>query len=304
LPLEKCGDRQHETTVDFGAVTTPPIEPDINPDAANLDHWQTLARFHGHGKDTYYDVDALISGVDSMRDVENEAVAFAVGDVAGRDVIHIQSHIGFDSITMARRGARVTCVDFSAAALERAREIAALAGVELTTVEADSRALPTSLHGRFDLAYATIGVMTWIDDMEAWMRSAAATLRPGGRLVFVELHPIFCMIDSVEPQVISFPYAFDGPHVTSGTGSYAAVDAEDVAWTIVEYAHSVGEVVMAATGAGLHVELLMEHLDAQFDPRGNALTAGPDGRYRLILAGSTQPLPVLFTLVAGKPAQG
>ena len=55
----------------------------------------------------------------------------------------------------------------------------------------------------------------------------------------------------------------------------------------------------AALGAGLRIERLDEHMDADFDPRRDVLERGDDGRYRLRVTG--ERLPVLFTLVAAKP---
>src|SRR3954452_20908062 len=143
----------------------------------NRAHWDALAAVHGEGADGYYDVEALAAGADTLRAAE----ASAAGDVAGLDVLHVQCHLAFDAISLARRGARVTGVDFSPGSLAKARGLAERCGVGLELVEADSTALPPSLHGRFDLAYATIGVLSWIADVDAWMRSVAATLRPGGR---------------------------------------------------------------------------------------------------------------------------
>lgn len=62
--------------------------------------------------------------------------------MAGHDVLHLQCHPGFDAVTPAQRGARVVGADFSPVALEKARAIAARAGVEVEYVEADSTALP------------------------------------------------------------------------------------------------------------------------------------------------------------------
>lgn len=132
-------------------------------------------------------------------------------DLRGRDVVHIQCHIGFDTIALARRGARVTGVDFSRASLAKAAELAERCGVEIEWVQANATALPDSLRGGFDVAYATIGAICWIEDIGAWMRSAAATLRPGGRLVLVEIHPLYAMVEAAgEPLRLDFPYAFDG----------------------------------------------------------------------------------------------
>ena len=255
----------------------------------NRAHWDALAAVHG--QDAYYDKDALVSGRDSL----NEFEAAAVGDVTGLDVLHLQCHIGFDSISLARRGARVTGVDFSPASLAAAAELAERAGVHVDWVEAEATALPEALHGRFDIVYSTVGVIGWNADIDAWMRSVAGALRPGGRLVLVELHPIFLMVASTDPLVLDFPYAFDGPRVFDEDGSYADPDAHIDATKTVEYAHSLGEVVTAAIGAGLRIDALHEHMDATRDGRG-MLPREEDGRCRLRVGGEI--LPLFYTLQA------
>ena len=88
----------------------------------NRAHWDSLASVHG--QDAYYDTEALVAGADSLREAEAAGLREAVGAVAGLDVLHLQCHIGFDSISLARRGARVVGVDFSPASLEKARALA------------------------------------------------------------------------------------------------------------------------------------------------------------------------------------
>ncbi len=278
-------------------------------DRANLAHWEQLASLHGTGPDRYYDLDALVAGATLMGAEEAAALERATGGrgVEGLDVLHLQCHLGCDAITLARQGARVTGVDFSPTALTRLRELAVRCGVEVATIEADARALPSTLDGAFDLVYATIGVLCWIDDLDAWMSGVARVLRPGGTLVLVELHPLLTMIDRVEPLVVDFPYAFDGPHVYSGTGSYANRDA-DVSWTTTQFAHSLGEVVTAAHDAGLWTTSLVEHTAMSFDPRGfDEPTSEADGRFRLRLGRGPEtpdgrapayPIPVLYSLIA------
>jgi len=258
----------------------------------NRAHWDALAAVHG--QDAYYDKDALVSGRDSL----NELEAAAVGDVTGLDVLHLQCHIGFDSISLARRGARVTGADFSPKSLAAAAELATRAGVEVEWVEADATALPETLHGRFDVVYATSGVLCWIADIDAWMQSVASALRPGGRLVLVELHPLYLMVSSTDPLVLDFPYAFDGGRTFDEPGSYADAEADVAATTTVEYAHSLGEVVTAAVGAGLRIDALHEHLDAARDLRGGLLPREADGRCRLRVGGEV--LPLFYTLRASR----
>lgn len=262
----------------------------------NRAHWDALAGLHG--QDAYYDEAALLASADTLGEHEAAGISEAVGAVAGLDVVHIQCHIGFDTISLARRGARATGVDFSRVAVERARELARRCGVEAEFLEGDATALPAELRGRFDLAFATIGVTGWIDDMAAWMRSAASVLKVGGRLLLVDIHPLYMMVDSVDPLVIDFPYAFDGGRAYDEDGSYADPSLRVGATETVQYAHSLGEIVTAAVAAGLRVERLDEHLEAGRDER-SLLTPEDDGRYRWRLGGL--PVPLAYTLIARRP---
>jgi SAM-dependent methyltransferase len=284
---------------------------DTAPVGANHSHWEALARYHGTGDDGYYDLDLLRAGGTLMGDEEHAAIAFATGGrgLAGMTVLHLQCHIGCDSIAMAREGAAVTAVDFSRTALDRLEALAVECRVTVATLEADATRLPDELASQFDLVYASIGVLCWIDDLDAWMTGIARSLRPGGALVLVELHPLVTMVESLDPLVVDFPYAFDGPHVYSGTGTYANRDAA-IEWTTVQYAHSIGEVVTAAARVGLSCDLLLEHTSGSFNT-GQFDGPEDDGRYRLRLGvgvgvGATSdgvaalacPMPVLYTLVA------
>jgi SAM-dependent methyltransferase len=274
------------------------VTADESAREVNRAHWDALAGVHG--QDAYYDAEGLVAGRVGLRAAEAAAVAEAVGDVRGRDVLHVQCHIGFDTIALARGAARVTGLDFSAVALEKARALAGRCGVAVEWVQADATELPAALEGRFDLVYATVGVLGWIGDLGAWMRAAAAALRPGGRLALVELHPLLAMVAAADPLRLDFPYAFDGPRRFDEAGSYADRDAPVGATASIEYAHSLGEVVTAAIAAGLRIEALHEHVDADHDPRGTLLRRGADGRHRLLVDG--QRLPLLFTLVAAREA--
>jgi SAM-dependent methyltransferase len=263
----------------------------------NRAHWDALAT--AHGQDAYYDTEALLAGRDSLTETETAGIREAIGAVAGLDVLHLQCHIGFDAISLARRGARVVGVDFSPASLEKACTLAKRCDANVRFVEAEATRLPVELHNRFDLVYATIGVITWIEDVRAWMRSAADALRGGGKLLLVEVHPLFAMLESADPLRFDFPYVNDGPRGFDEPGSYAGADLDVAATASVNYGHSIGEIVNAALAAGLRIEHLAEHVEADFDPRGDILAREDDGRYRLRADG--EALPVLFTLIAAKP---
>src|SRR5687768_2988945 len=82
-----------------------------------------------------------------------------LGDLTGRDVLHLQSHLGTETVAFARRGARtVTGLDLSGAAVGAARKIAAASGVEIEYVQANVYDAVEALGGRrFDVIYTGKG---------------------------------------------------------------------------------------------------------------------------------------------------
>jgi SAM-dependent methyltransferase len=284
--------------------------------AGNLDYWEKAATIHGTtDTDLHYHFDVVVDGGTLMTKLEERALALATGadlddplsGVRDLDVLYLQSHLGADGVVMARAGARVTCADFSATALRRVRELAERVGVPVETVETDARALPESLHGRFDIVYVTVGAICWIDDLDRWMRQVELALRPGGHLVMAELHPLYQMVESRAPElVVDFPYGGGTGLTFTGTGTYADPGAE-LESTTTSYAHSVADIVNGAVRAGMRIDLLDEHTAIEINPRGDdVLQRGEDGLYRLLLGRGTnpgdapQPLPVFLTLITTK----
>lgn len=169
----------------------------------NRDWWDERAALHG--QDRIYDTKGFLAGGSTLHDLDRTLL----GDLSALDVLHLQCHTGMDTLSLLRTGARtVTGVDFSAVAVDKAAALAGATGLaqRASFVEADVLALPRALHGRFDVCYASRGVISWIGDLLAWMQSAASALRPAGRLVLIDLHPLFNMVASVEPLRLDFPY--------------------------------------------------------------------------------------------------
>ncbi|MFI7405681.1 class I SAM-dependent methyltransferase [Streptomyces sp. NPDC049541] len=263
--------------------------------AANRALWDDLAEFHGTDpEDRSYDVQAFLAGGQTLRGIERELA----GDVAGKDLLHLQCHFGMDTLNWARLGARVTGVDFSSKAIARARTLAEQAGVAAEFVEADTQRLPDALAGRYDLVVATYGVLSWIGDLGAWMGGAATALRPGGRLVLVDLHPVFQTVLTFDPFVADWPYGGGAPQHDAMTATYAHAEAAFEPKRTIQYPYSVGEIVTAAASAGLVVERLGEHTETETDGR-HILPQGPDGLYRFPF--SDTYLPILYSLSAALP---
>jgi ubiquinone/menaquinone biosynthesis C-methylase UbiE len=111
-----------------------------NAEELNRARWDELASLHG--QDDYYDVAGFLAGQLMLSAREREEMAAAVGSVSGIDLLHVQCHFGLGTLSWARLGARVTGLDFSPVALERARSLAATAGIGARFVQADAQRLP------------------------------------------------------------------------------------------------------------------------------------------------------------------
>ncbi|MGV4926043.1 class I SAM-dependent methyltransferase [Streptomyces sp. BHT-5-2] len=277
-----------------GAAEHRDFIPEAEARNLNRRSWDERALVHGQDP-LYYDTERFLAGGSTLRDLDVELA----GDVNGRDLLHLQCHFGLDSLSWARRGARVTGVDFSLVAIGRARELARRTGLAADFVTADVLDLPADLAGSFDVVWASYGVFTWIGDLRAWARSAERALRPGGRLAVVDLHPLARMIEQRSPLVVDAPYAYDGPHRYSSAASYAAPDRPLENRDTIQWSHSLGELVSAFAAAGLRTDSLEEHLTSERNDRDGVLTQGADGLWRLQLW--EYPLPVLFSICATKP---
>ncbi|KPM56688.1 hypothetical protein ACG83_02010 [Frankia sp. R43] len=264
----------------------------------NRARWDELARLHG--QDDYYDVEGFLAGRCALSARERDEVTAAVGALSDVDLLHVQCHFGLGTLSWARLGARVTGLDFSGVAVERASALAAAAGLGARFVQADAQRLPSDLAASFDLVVASYGVLPWISDVAAWMNSAATALRPGGAMVLIDGHPLTQMVETAEPVRFDFPYQGGAAHRLPSTTFYADSATRLRTTHTVQYPHGLGEIVTAAAAAGLRVTRLSEYLDAE-GPQGRQelMVRGSDGRWRLFLAG--REIPVEYALHARLP---
>ena len=159
----------------------------------NLNAWNERASAHAQSPD--YAFERFLAEPDFLSGV----VRFdrpLLGDIAGQRAVHLQCHIGTDTISLARLGAEVTGLDFSAASLAEARKLASATGTAVEFVEGDVYDAAAVLgRGRFDLVYTGIGALCWLPDIDRWAGVVAELLAPGGRLFVREGHPMLWTLD-------------------------------------------------------------------------------------------------------------
>jgi SAM-dependent methyltransferase len=118
-----------------------------------------------------------------------------LGDVSGLRGVHLQCHIGTDTVSLARLGASMTGLDSSGPAVAEAARLATATGADASFVQADVDAANILKPGSFDLVYRGVGALTWLPDIRRWGRVVADLLRPGGRLFIRDGHPMLLALD-------------------------------------------------------------------------------------------------------------
>lgn len=181
------------------------------------------------------------------------------GSLAGLDVCHLQCHIGTDTVSLAREGARLTGVDFSPAALTSAAGLAARLGLDVTWVEIDVLDARAAVTGDFDVVYTSIGTICWLPDLDRWAAQVAGLLRPGGVFFIRDGHPaLYALDEDADELVTRYRYFPDGTaQQWDDAGTYVG-DGTVANTRTFEWPHPLSEIVNALLGAGLRLRRLDE----------------------------------------------
>ncbi|MEU4216964.1 class I SAM-dependent methyltransferase [Actinoplanes sp. NPDC026623] len=271
--------------------------------ALNRANWDERAP--AHAASAGYRVDAFAADPAHLSGVVRFDLPL-LGDVKGLRGVHLQCHIGTDTVSLARLGATMTGVDFSPASLAEARRISALAGNPVEFVESDVYDAVDRLgEGGFDLVYTGIGALCWLPDIRRWARVVAGLLRPGGRLFIREGHPVLWALTDPLPAdgalTLGYPYFEQAePLVWNEGGTYVDTDVEFTHITTHEWNHGLGEIVTALIDAGMQVTGLVEHDSVPWDALpGHTRRLGDD---EWQLADRPERLPHSYTLQAVRTA--
>jgi SAM-dependent methyltransferase len=227
-----------------------------------------------------------------------------LGRLDGLDVVHLQCHLGTDTISLARLGARSTVgLDFSPSAVREARDLATRVGAEVSFVEGDAYdAVELLGAAHFDLVYTGIGAICWLPNIRRWAEVVAQLLRPGGRLFMREGHPMLWAIDDPRPDgllVVAYPYfesagtLFREETTYAGTGTVASADS-------VGFNHGLGEIFTALQDNGMTVTTLEEHREVPWNPLGESMVPSPEHAGEFVLATHGERLPLTYTIQAVK----
>ena len=264
----------------------------------NLANWNSRVGFHEQG----YGLERFRSDPAHLSDVVRFDLP-RLGDVAGLDAVHLQCHIGTDTLSLARLGARMTGLDFSEPALDAARRLASECGAAIEYVCSEVYDAPEVL-GRecFDLVYTGIGALCWLPDVRRWAQVVADLLRPGGQLFIREGHPMVWALCDPRPDqllVVEYPYfSVEGGTHFSEAVTYVEHEGELESPDIISFNHSLSEIFNALWDAGMQLTGFVEHDSVPWNVAGDAMVADERGEYRL--RDHPERLAATYTLQARK----
>jgi SAM-dependent methyltransferase len=208
-----------------------------------------------------------------------------LGDVTGQRGVHLQCHIGTDTVSLARLGASMTGLEISDKSHVEARRLASLAGADVRFVQADVYDALDAVGPGYDFVYTGIGALCWLPDVARWARTVASLLRPGGRLFIREGHPVLWALDYERDDALlalEFPY-FERPEpmIFNEGGTYVETDAEFQHTTTHEWNHGLGEIVTAVLSAGMTLTGLVEHKSVPWEALPGRMTSVADGEWQI-----------------------
>lgn len=264
----------------------------------NRANWDARAEIHA--RSSFYDLEQYIQNPSAISSVV-EWDRRLIGDVKGLDLLHLQCHIGTDTLSWARLGAHVVGLDLSPKSLRIARELAKKTGSEIEFVCGDVRQADRLVRRQFDIVYTSVGVLCWNPDIRQWATAVAACVRPGGRFYIRDHHPILSTFEygRDDSQIVCIHnYFTDQPNRYETDVTYTGDETPVASPINYQWTHSMGDIITALAENGLRIEKVeeLDWLDWQPFPW---MIEKEKGRWH-VPSGHPR-LPLAFSILASRP---
>jgi 2-polyprenyl-3-methyl-5-hydroxy-6-metoxy-1,4-benzoquinol methylase len=244
-----------------------------------------------HIESDFYAMDAFMKGASSLNDIELDLM----GDIKGKSILHLQCHFGQDSLSLSRMGAKVTGVDFSDIAIHKAQELNVACALDAEFICCDIYELKEYLDKKFDIVFTTYGTIGWLPDIARWAELIAHFLKPGGKLVFADFHPVVWMLDE-NFEGVKYNYFNAEPIIEKSEGTYADTKA-DIQYETSSWNHSLDEVIGALLGCALQITSFREY---DYSPYNcfKGMEKMDERKYRVTRLGNK--IPIVYSITATK----
>ena len=154
---------------------------------------------------------------------------------------------------------------------------------------------PDHLDEKFDIVYTSYGTIGWLPDLDKWAKVVAHFLKPNGKFIMADFHPVVWMYDN-DFEKVTYKYAVGSPIVEIEIGTYAdksaPVTTETITWN-----HGIGEVLNSLINHGLEINQLQEYDYSPYDCFNKVEEFAP-GKFRIKEFGNN--IPMVYSILATK----
>lgn len=247
------------------------------------------AKVETHLNSDFYFVKEFLQGRTSLNSIELDLL----GNIEGMKILHLQCHFGQDSISLSRLGAKVTGIDLSDKSIQAAKDLAQKCGTDTEFMVSDVYNLPNILSDKFDIVYTSYGTIGWLPDLQKWAKVISHFLKPDGKFIFVEFHPVVWMYDD-DFTFLQYSYFNDEVIHQTSAGTYAEPTAnivqEEVSWN-----HPLSDVMQSLIGERFAIKSFQEYNWSPYACFKN-MEEYENGKYRIV--SFQNKIPLVYSIVA------
>lgn len=219
--------------------------------ALNKNTWNNKTEVHIASE--FYDMKGFLEGKSTLNSIELELL----GAISNKKILHLQCHFGQDTMTFARMGAQATGIDFSEKAIEKATEFSKQLNLDTTFICCDIYEAPKYLKDQFDIVFTSYGTIGWLPDLDKWAKVVSHFLKPGGKFIMADFHPVVWMYDNDFKEVF-YSYFNIEPIIEDESGTYAdrysEIEAKTITWN-----HPISETLNALITNGIELNSFNEY---------------------------------------------
>jgi len=255
----------------------------------NKQTWNNKTAIHIESE--FYNNKSFLEGKSTLNSIELSLL----GDLNNKRILHLQCHFGQDTMTFSRLGAKATGIDFSDKAIEKARAFSEKLNLDTTFICCDIYDIPNHLDENFDIVFTSYGTIGWLPDIDKWAAVISHFLKPKGRFIMADFHPVIWMFDNDFKKVF-YSYFNIEPIIEVESGTYAdknfKIETKTITWN-----HPTGEVLNALIQSGLEINSFNEY---DYSPYNcfNLTEEFEKGKFRIKHLGNK--IPMVFSIEATK----
>lgn len=237
-----------------------------------------------------------------------------LGEIQGKSLLHLQCNAGQDTLSIVSKlNAAATGVDISDDAIEFAKKLSADSHIPANFIRADVYDYLTTTQDQFDVVFSSYGAVVWLSDLAAWGKGIARVLKPGGRFVLMEFHPVILMFDFEGNWTLQYAYLGGKHYPNEGVGDYVGAQSGQKTQTGIDIEHpehftnphpsheftwGLAEIITALLNAGLTLKSFQEYAYLNGWKPIPSMIEGQDRKF--YLPDDVPDLPLMYGLVMEK----